>query len=363
MASQELINAQKQLEAYRKRDGVKASVSVSVSSAIAPASPPAATQSPITAVTPQPFPTIPEHVKAYPSLLVAANKAQLAPVARVYLLLRAMDASGKNCGWLPIDQVNQLADKMTPWYTMGSRNLRGLIGQGDGIFWTYEKKYKRVRMLGAATIAQNLGVEHLTGKPVQLPIDHLLGGIQEVRAAFLAAWHAGRKDNDPVSRMAIANATGAKPSSQRTYDKITDTKSRIHYILFEIGSIDANEIIWKYGRTPFTYTDWAGKVGRKGKQYLAITKSNSYAPNLAQAAKGRQRKVNKQLNRVDNVERGAELRVNKINYPDAVSASKALNRDSSHDKYYLLATSLTPTATTKPHLMTVGLWGVLQAQA
>ncbi|MCZ7668743.1 MAG: hypothetical protein M5U34_16865 [Chloroflexi bacterium] len=63
--------------------------------------------------------------------------------------------------------------------------------QGEGLFWQRDKE--RIWLRSAGKVAANLDVRQLNGRPVAVPVKHLLGSIGEARAYLYATFHAGRQ--------------------------------------------------------------------------------------------------------------------------------------------------------------------------
>ena len=72
----------------------------------------------------------------------------------------------------------------------GWRQLRNLLKQGEGIYWQRDKHHVWLRAAGK--VAAKLQVTQLNGRPVAIPVKHLLGSIGEARAYLYASFHAGR---------------------------------------------------------------------------------------------------------------------------------------------------------------------------
>ena len=328
--SQQIANAQKELERRRQQAGIKAAKTSTPSSSRphfqskkienAPKSPPIKTTN---------------TVAVYPSLLLAMLKQDQAAAGRVYLLLRHLDTAGR--GWLPVEEIReQLTRKGSPLKMMGWRRLRQIFHQGEGVFWERDTK-GRIWLRSALKIALELDCHRLRGKRVELPVKTLLGGIGTVRAHFYASFHSGRSKNNPISRDTLESITGLSPRTQREYDRIAKVERQQNIAVGpKYTKITAEEQYWQRGRAVFTFVDSQGKQGPKNQQYLAWRLPNSYKAPHQQRSKGRQKKINQQLGRlVDNgVQATIQPEVDKLFWADGAAAGKAYSRDQEQDAYW-----------------------------
>lgn len=307
-------------------------------------------------------------VKAYPTLLIAAYKANLAPAARVYLLLQAVDQEGR--GHIETAQARALlSGKSSSWRIVGDRQLRKILAQGAGIFWT--RRDDRLWLHGPARIAQALDAGRLSGDPVLIPVASLLAGIGESKAAFYAAWHAGRKEHDkPISRMphpekehkSIQELTGVPKSTQRRYEQIAGIKQSPQWQIEPYKNKAQEEAhAWAHGRASFKFVDHVGKAGARGARYLVKVIPNTYTAPLERAPRGRQRKANRRIDLVNTLARGNGPKICRRYYDSARAAQAAWSRDPYHDRLHKLTDSLTPWARVSPKLRAVGLWNQLAA--
>jgi len=213
-------------------------------------------------------------------------------------------------------------------------------------------------------IAAGLGVDHIAGAPVALPVWPLLDGHHEAAAAFYAAWHAARGDDpNPISRQTITSITGACKSSQIAYDVTADLQARRNIAIVGNGTKDQlQEAAWRYGHA-FKFRDHAGKLGRRGWVYTAISLPSSYQSPYATLPKGRQRRINAALHDLVSIGRGkGNNDIRRIYFSDGAAAADAFNRDPKQDCIYRHGTGLKPTTARPPKLEGVGLWTVLQGQ-
>ena len=201
-------------------------------------------------------------VPAYPSLLIAMLKENLAPAGRIYLLLRHLDPQGR--GWLSVDRArDQLTTKSSQLRVCGWRRLRQILHQGEGIFWQRDPQ-DRLWLHAPHRIGQKLGVERLQGTRINLPVKCLLGGIQAVRAHFYAAYHSGRRKPAPFSRERLKDITGLPDRTQRAYDHIAQVKRERNIAIGPRYTKETAETqAWLRGRGLFRFVDSQGRQGRR----------------------------------------------------------------------------------------------------
>lgn len=277
-----------------------------------------------------------EAVKIYPAIVLGMMEANLEAVGRVWLLLQHLDSQGR--GWLEVDEVRQkLTRKQSPLKVCCWRRLRQLFDEGEGVFWTRDDK-GRIWLRGAAKVAAALSVERLTGRPVDLPLSVLLGGIQGVRAHFYASFHSGRRENNPISRETLRELTGVPERTQYAYEQTAGVSSQQNIAVGEQYTTEnAQERAWQHGRASFRFVDVKGKQGgRPNREYVAWHLPNSYEGPHRQRSKGRQKKINREL--ADLVNKRAQGngwgQVERLFWPHGAAAGKAYNRQPRVDVYW-----------------------------
>ena len=261
---------------------------------------------------------------------------ELAAAGRIYLLMRFIDSQGS--GWLTVEHVRfAFTNKESPLKVMGWRRLRQILHEGEGIFW-HRDDCSRIWIAGTAKIADRLDVERLLGRPVQLPLRSLVGGIQTVRANFYASYHSGRNKDNPISRQVLEEVTGVPVRTQRTYDEVTGTGRQKNICVGERYSREKFEdLAYDRGRAAFILRDAKGKYGKKGTNYLAWHLPNTYEGPHKTTYRGRQKKINHQLNAL--VMQGMQANgqdggIEKVFWPQIAVAGKAWNKNTTVDAYW-----------------------------
>ena len=356
--SQQLVNAQKELEKRRKLDNITVQPSIPAPERIVIERPP---EPPTDDKPDTPGTKLPEIVKAYPTLLGAFLKRGIVPVGRVYQHILAMDTAGR--GMVEVDDLRQLlTSKQSPYRFCTWKGLRQILAKGEGVTWECQRNQRghlrRIRRYAPDKVVEILGCGRLCGMPIWLPVSSLLGGIQEVRAYFYAAFDAGRKEDNPITRKTKRARTAVPETTQRIYDKVAGTKIETNLWL-EPYRVDDPRL--ESGGGAFKYYDRAGKVGRKGAVYLASRLPNSYSSSMLQACRGRQKKLNRRIDLVNEETRGNLPEIQKLFYSDVVTAGDSFNRDPGNDRYYRQATTLGVNVRRKPRLSGFTLWGCHRA--
>ncbi len=287
-------------------------------------------------------------VKLYPHIGLGMLCQEQVASGRLWLMLHHLDVSGS--GQLRIGSIRAtLTPKTSTLRLCGKRQLRNLLRDGDGLFWTRDKE--RVWLHSAARVAHGLGVERLTGRPVSIPVSSLLEGIGSFRAHLYTAFHSGRTKQGsgrqshqpmPIARETLTQLSGVGASSQRTYEAKTDVTIQTNYAIGEVAGDEKWESgAWEHGRSVFELKDYHGEQGKKGKIYLAWQLPNSYAGKLDQRPLGRQKRINRTLR--DLVMKGMPgnggqasdaHKPSKMYYPNGKLAATAHGRDLEQDLYW-----------------------------
>ncbi len=330
--SWQLANQQKNLEQRRQAEGV----------VYHPPVPGAVQYKPPR--QPKAWTPLPATVRHYPSLGIAFIKNELSAAGRVYLLCQALDQAGRGC--LDMRQVRELLSaKSSPWRIVGRRRLRQILIQGEGLLWS--RSNDRLWLQSPARVCNALQCGKLQGSPVALPLADLLGGIQQTRAAFLAAWHTGRKNDKPISQATVQELTGIPSATQRRYMIAAGVKAERQIAVSGANCDQANiqELTYRHGQT-FEFRDYKGQQGKRGAVTVAWNLPNIYKPSYQRASSGRLKKLNRVIDLVLIGARGNGQKVEQIFHSKASQAAKAFNRDPQNDAYFPAA----------------GLWGVALAQ-
>jgi hypothetical protein len=301
-----------------------------------------------------PIPSPQSLIPVHPTLLLALLRQHREAPGRVYLLLRVIDHDGR--GWLDVADVRrQLTGKGSPLRICGWRRLRQLLHEGEGVFWRRDDG-GRLWLMGLHRIAYALDLKRLQGFPVELPVAALLGGIQDVRAAFYAAFHSGR-DAKPISRETLRDLSGVAERTQRTYDRRARVTARRNLAIGErYATAEAQERAWGRGRGVFRFIDVRGQQGPPNKEYIAWQLPNSYEAAYQRRSRGSRKRLNRKLK--DLVTKGipgnVEATVERVFFGNGALAARAYNRDPERDAYW---------AGREPTRRRAQLWRVMSGRA
>lgn len=299
-------------------------------------------------------PAAAETVKAYPSILAGCRKTKRVPAGRLWLLLRGLDPAGQGL-WEVEEVKRRFCDKSSPRYLgFTERRLRQILTDGEGIFWDSHTD-GRLWLRGAARVAAALGVDHLHGRPVVIPLSALLGSIKEVKAHFFASYESGRKRDTPLSQAALREATGAAERTQRDYNKLLARQVTTNYTVTsrEYDQENVWTLAQEQDRPVLKFTDWQGKRhGKRRAAYCAYRLPDTRSKVHEQAPKGRQRQINRTLNLVNKRERGKSGSFNRVYHPSVEEAAKAYGRNPDHTHHWPLDKKREPAAARPP----VSLW-------
>ena len=279
----------------------------------------------------------PQHsvLKHYPTLGAAALQGGDVPCYRVWLACRFLDEAGR--GWLGLEQVEQeLAGGRGVLSLGGLKRLRQVLAQGEGRYWERDEQ-GRLWLYGVAKVAAALQVEKLTGRPVLLPLTALTGGIQVFKAHLYAAWHSGRKTNNPITRQVQADLTGVPERTQRAYGRLVGLEVQSNIAIGErLEPEKAQERAWEHGRAVFTFTDVQGQQGPKNRQYIAWHLPNSYTGPHQRTSRGRQKKINRKLNDLvkQRAQGNGQGTVERVFYVSGREAGRAYQKKAADDIYW-----------------------------
>ncbi len=274
-----------------------------------------------------------DSIKIYPDIALGMLRQEQAAAGRLWLLLRYFDQSGS--GVIRIVNIREtFTTAKAPLRFCGWRQLRNLLHQGEGLFWQRDKE--RIWLRSAGKVAANLDVRQLNGRPVAVPVKHLLGSIGEARAYLYATFHAGRQlcRNDqagdkPIARDTLTALTGLTAESQRGYERRVGMQVNRNYAVGErIDASNKEERVWRQGKAAFEFVDYEGGQGKPGRGYLAWQLPNSYRVALAHRPKGRQKRINQMLSDLfmKGMTGNAQQVIEKRYFGDAARAVRARKR-------------------------------------
>jgi len=281
-------------------------------------------------------------ISLQPAIGLALLHEEQAAAGRVWLLLRYLDGVGQ--GWVTIRQAHEwLTVASSPYQICGGRQLRKLLAQGEGLFW--RRRNGRIWLHGLAKTAANLKVSRLSGQPVRLPINALLGRVGVVRAHLYASFHSSRNHHTtkPIARATLQQLSRVSRRSQRNYEQRAGIRRQRNLAVGELNTDQNREQRGqKQGQALFTFNDNKGKQGSPGKQYLAWQLPNSYIGPHQSAPLGRQKRINRELADLfmqgmtgngEEMVNCAAVRRRRFQ-TNGAQAARQFNQNSQHDLYW-----------------------------
>lgn len=291
-------------------------------------------------------------VKLYPDIGLGMLRQEMTAPGRLWLMLRYLDIEGR--GAIRIDIIiKTLTKKSSKLRLCGQRQLRKLLNDGEGVFWSRDEEW--VWLYSAAKVAYALDVVRLTGRPVALPVTALVDGIGAFRAHLYAAFHSGRSRNTPygeqampIARDTLAGLSGVGRSSQRAYEERAGIDVQANFAVGDLATKENQEKrAWAKGQALFELKDYRGQQGKKGKTYLAWQLPNSYSGQHRHRPWGRQKRINRELKDLvmkgmpGNVGETRETGVpcgtrkpEKVYYPNGKLVAKVYGRDPKQELYW-----------------------------
>ena len=232
-------------------------------------------------------------VRLHPAIGLGMLRVKKTAGGRLWLLLRVIDRQGQ--GWVDLEIARRMfSGPDAPYRICGPRQFRNLLAQGEGIFW--EKRGQRLWLRSVPRVAAALGVERLDGRPIALPRPVLTQSIGKVRAHLYAAFHSGRRKDNPISRAALTRISRVSPRTQQTYERKAGVRKQRNYATGpRLNSSQAQELAWQKGSACFTWHDRQGTHGSETATFLAWQLPNSYNGPHEQRPNGNRKKFNRQL--------------------------------------------------------------------
>jgi hypothetical protein len=263
-----------------------------------------------------PLPTPSPSIRVFGHILDCLHRAGLDGPGRVWLLLRHLDPKGE--GRVSLAQLRQaLTEEGSSLKCLSWKRLRQLLAEGQGKLWARDtNSFDKLRTtqgwvyyFGEARIARLMNLKVIRGWAVEIPIQQLLGSIQEIRALFHDAFHSGRGDGfrEPITRRIMESRGGGDGRTQRSYEKKRGITKRANFA--SLGRYTkakwhhaqgAGREDGRIGGPAFTYVDYKGVLGKNPRKeyraehqqhweniYIMRQVGNSYSGSLPTAKRGR----------------------------------------------------------------------------
>ncbi len=286
-------------------------------------------------------PARPTDITTFGTIATAILKHDGGTVGRLWLVLRANFAGEGQSGMVSTDPQGDESHSLWPSLTenfpqYSKRYLSDLLNRGEGIYWQRDA-FGRLWLHGVTKLAGQLGVQRLQGSRVIIPLADLTGKLTKMRTSLQAAFHVSRGNDSPISRATLRDLTGISERSQREQEqensRLIDSKR--NYRLDGVANpVSAENHSFRYQQNSFHFTDKRGMQGEQGVIHLAHQLPNSYTARYARASRGRKRKINRQLNRVNQGARGTEWQqIEPVFCNDGATAVQQVNRGNKEVAY------------------------------
>ena len=225
---------------------------------------------------------LPDKVKTYPDINLAALKAKKHKELRLWYLLKALDPQGS--GELPKIEVQKALEGI-----MSYESFRTLLIAGKGTFWNVvigrKSGQELIRPVGLVKLAAFLGVEELEDPPKFIPI-HAFERLHRFKAYIYGTCFDNNEK--PISRALIRKETNLSIPTQISYERTARFKKtkNIRFIKQVNKDTELDDIQKENG---FFLTQSEGAL------YICKRMPNSYLCELPQALIGSMRRANSQL--------------------------------------------------------------------
>jgi hypothetical protein len=161
-------------------------------------------------------------VKLYPELSVAALRLRLDKEVCLWAELRSLDTEGNAY----LDKLAAI-DVLVRRGSYTARTLWRILALGEGAFWlTVRTRDGQPRLLlrSLLHVAEHLGVRHFSRIPESVPLEAFVGRAKRRAWLFSTFFKPEGAKSNPISREAVAVATGISKRQQRRYSR----KAGIH---------------------------------------------------------------------------------------------------------------------------------------
>lgn len=168
-------------------------------------------------------------VRVHPDLAIACRPNH-SPEYRLWLIGRYLDYRG--VGWHPIEYLRYtLTDEDSELRLYTWRNMRYILSNGDGLFWTVyrvedSQEYNKVYLKSVHHLAHHFSLKGFNKRrTIDMPANALFnGGIATFRAYIYDSFLATYDSKQFIPRSKITSSTQIGKRSQRRYEKLLQDK-------------------------------------------------------------------------------------------------------------------------------------------
>ena len=196
----------------------------------------------------------------------------------------------------------------------------------------------RLYLNGQYKLAIKYDLLPITTPSTTISLDILVNATHgQLNAEIYNRWIAGRQEK-PISRWAIEQATGIPERTQRHYDRVAGIERQTNIAIERPYSPAAfQEVAAKHGMATFILTDWLGQHGPPNRRYIAIRLPNSYTTAAPKpAGKTAKKRLNRRIKQAALSDQRPMLTslFKQMFFSNPGLAVSAYNRDSSLARYY-----------------------------
>jgi len=207
----------------------------------------------------------------YPDAAIAARRQRLGSEYRAWLAFRAFSFTSHISVKTLLAEFSSDAKKSNRLF--GRKRMYQVLRKGEGIFWKFDFDRKTLTLIGKDRVAENLGVENISFRPVRISTEHVLKSYKQTQAAILDSCYASFKN--PISRDTIYSLTGFSQRNQIDLEKLMGNKPRPNILVVDSNE-DSQNTAWEHGHT-FRVLDRKGTVtGEACSFYTAKKLPNTY---------------------------------------------------------------------------------------
>lgn len=177
----------------------------------------------------------------------------------------------------------------SPYRICGRRQWNKIKQRGMGVLWN--ESGGRLYLVGKAAVCVALGIEYVEGYEVEIPVLSLVGKMAQVRAIFMAADIAGRKEPAPIARKTRQQKNGLCKVTQRRYERRAAVKvEKNTAVVGDFSEHGLAQLRYHYGKAAYH---------RKADNKLCFSLPNTYrSPDDMVRVEGKQsRRLNRAIKR------------------------------------------------------------------
>lgn len=185
----------------------------------------------------------------------------------------------------------------SPYRICGRRQWNKVKKRGMGVLWN--EGGGRLYLEGKAQVCVNLDIEYVEGREVEVALADLLRNMPAVRATFMAADIAGRKEPAPIARKTRKEKTGIGKPTQRKRERLAGVKvERNTAVAGDYSEYTLSRVRYHYGKAAYH---------RKADNKICYAMPNVYRSpeNMVQVEGKQSRRLNRKIKRLAHLADGS----------------------------------------------------------